>query len=487
MVGIELRQQLKQQLQLIMTPQLQQAIKLLQLSSMELAELLREEIDENPVLEDSGEGPEAVSTEEIAQAEESERADDASTAALTSMPTEPEAVQGSKEMDWERYLENYANQPPTPSSRAVDTSDLPAYDATLTKAQTLSDYLSWQIRLSNFTDAEERIAMLIIGNLDADGYFKEPPLEHLAEEAGIDLEDAKEVLSEIHVMDPVGVAAKDLRECLLIQCDHFGIDPLTRSIVDRHMGNLERHNYQAIAKNLGATLEQVYASAKLITCLEPRPARNYTTEEPRYIIPDVVVTKIGDEYFVTANDDGLPRLRISHFYNEAIRSGDPKAKEYIQSKMRSAQWLIRSIDQRRRTIQKVTECIVEKQRDFFDKGIDHLKPMILRDVAEAVQLHESTVSRVTTNKYVHTPQGIFELKFFFNSSIHRKSEDDIASRSVKNQIKQLIAGEDAQHPLSDQAIVKRLEKDGIVIARRTVAKYREMLGILPSSRRKRFF
>ncbi len=485
MVGIELRQQLRQQLQLIMTPQLQQAIKLLQLSRMELAELLREEIDENPVLEDQGDGPDSVLTEEMVRAEENEAS--FALSPTTSMPTEPEAMKGAREVDWERYLENYANQAPAPSGRSADPSDLPAYDATLTKPQTLYDYLEWQIRLSNFTHEEEHLALLIIGNLNADGYFKEPPLETLAEEAGIDLDDAQEVLDEIRVMDPVGVASGDLRECLLIQCDHFGLDPLTRSIVERHLPNLERHNYPAIAKDLGATLDQVYHSAKLITCLEPRPARNFTGEEPRYIVPDVYVTKIGDEYFVTSNDDGLPRLRISHFYNQAIRSGDPKAKEYIQSKMRSAQWLIRSIDQRRRTIQKVTECIVQKQRDFFDKGIDHLKPLILRDVAEAVQLHESTVSRVTTNKYVHTPQGIFELKFFFNSSIHRKADDDIASRSVKNQIQQLIGAEDPHRPLSDQAIVKLLEQTGIVIARRTVAKYREMLGILPSSRRKRFF
>jgi len=500
MVGIELRQQLKQQLQLIMTPQLQQAIKLLQLSRMELAELIREELNENPVLEDLQDGDETGGKEEKSDeekvgvkdieavlAEMGQGSDSSRDAESSSMPSEPETVEGAKEVDWERYLENYANQAPAPRSGITENSEYPSFEASLTRPETLVEHLLWQIRLANFTEAEEKLATLILGNLDADGYFKEPPLEYLAQEACIELEDAEEVLKDIQVLDPVGVAARDLRECLLIQCTQYGLDDLTCKIVDRHMHNLEKHNYQAIARDLGIPVEQVYTSAKIISGLEPRPARNFITEDPRYITPDVYVTRIGDEYYVTPNDDGMPRLKISNFYRKAIRSGDSGAKEYVQSKMRSAQWLIRSIEQRRRTIVRVTECIVEKQRDFFDRGIDYLKPMILRDVAEAVELHESTVSRVTTNKYVHTPQGLFELKYFFNSSIRRTSNEDIASQSVKNHIKQIISEENNKKPLSDQAIVRELEDRGIVIARRTVAKYREMLGILPSSKRKRFF
>jgi len=226
--------------------------------------------------------------------------------------------------------------------------------------------------------------------------------------------------------------------------------------------------------------------AQIIAELEPRPARRFQTEEPRYIVPDVYVHRVGDEYYVVANDDGMPKLKISGFYRSAM-ADNPKAKEYIQDKLRSAQWLIRSIDQRRKTIVKVTECIVDKQRDFFDKGIEHLKPMILRDVAETVGMHESTISRVTSNKYVHTPRGTFELKYFFNSAIKRDHHTDIASESVKQAIKSIISGEDPKAPLSDQRIVEILGEDDIKIARRTVAKYREMLGILSSSKRKKYF
>jgi RNA polymerase sigma-54 factor len=230
----------------------------------------------------------------------------------------------------------------------------------------------------------------------------------------------------------------------------------------------------------------VYEVVKIVSNLEPRPARNFITEEPRYIVPDVYVHKVGDRYFVVANDDGMPKLKISNFFKSAMDSNSD-AKEYVQNKLRSAQWLIRSIDQRRRTIVKVTECIIEKQKDFFEKGVNYLKPMILRDVAETVEMHESTISRVTTSKYVHTPQGIFELKYFFNSSIRRTSNDDIASESVKNKIREMVAKEDTKRPYSDQKLVELLSKQGIVIARRTVAKYREMLGILSSSKRKKYF
>jgi RNA polymerase sigma-54 factor len=264
------------------------------------------------------------------------------------------------------------------------------------------------------------------------------------------------------------------------------MDELVTRVISDHLTDLEKRHYPAIAKALGCSLEEVYDVAQIIAELEPRPARCFQTEEPRYIVPDVYVHRVGDEYYVVANDDGMPKLKISGFYRSAM-ADSPKAKEYIQDKLRSAQWLIRSIDQRRKTIVKVTECIVDKQRDFFDKGIEHLKPMILRDVAEAVGMHESTISRVTSNKYVHTPRGTFELKYFFNSAIRRDNQTDIASESVKQAIKNIIAGEDPKAPLSDQRIVEILAADDIKIARRTVAKYREMLGILSSSKRKKYF
>jgi RNA polymerase sigma-54 factor len=485
MVGMELRQQLKLTQQLVMTPQLQQAIKLLQLSRVELVDVVRQEVEENPALEES---PEVFEAEARALEEALGTAPELPQR-IDSEPSDPEARQGSREIDWEKYLENHANQAPMagglrPGTQGTD--DLPPLEATLGNTETLADHLRWQMRMTVFTEEEQAFCNLVIGNLDGDGYLKEPSIGELAAEAGIEEDDAEEVLAMIQMFDPVGVAARNLRECLLAQVKALELDADVRDIVDRHLHNIEKRNYQAIARDLGIELDDVYEVARIVAGLEPRPARNFVSEQPRYIIPDVVVHKVGDSYFVVPNDDGLPRLRIAGFFRSAMDAG-PEAREYIQNKMRSAQWLIRSIEQRRRTIVRVTECIVDKQRDFFDNGIRHLRPMILRDVAEAVGMHESTISRVTTNKYVQTPQGLFELKYFFNSSIRRSEEDDIASESVKIRIREIIGSEDPRRPSSDQKIVKLLRDEGIVIARRTVAKYREMLGILSSAGRRKFY
>ncbi len=475
MVGMELRQQLKLAQQLVMTPQLQQAIKLLQLSRTELVDMVQQELEENPVLEETAEMADRGGDREVPEPK----------AEVTSEPTDQEAVSGVNEIDWEKYLENYANQAPTPSYQPQNDG-LPTLEATLGSKESLADHLRWQLRMTVVSDEEDHFINLVIGNLDPDGYLKEPPIEDLAKEAGLELEDAEEVLKMVQMFDPVGVASRDLRECLLVQAEALELDIDVIEIIDRHLHNLEKRNYPAIARDLDLTLPDVYEAVKIVSNLEPRPARNFVTEEPRYIVPDVYVHKVGDRYFVVANDDGMPRLKISNFFRSAM-DANQDAKEYVQNKLRSAQWLIRSIDQRRRTIVKVTESIVEKQREFFERGVDYLKPMILRDVAEAVEMHESTISRVTTAKYVHTPQGIFELKYFFNSSIKRTSKDDIASESVKNKIREIINGEDSRRPHSDQRIVTLLSQQGIVIARRTVAKYREMLGILSSSKRKKYF
>jgi len=310
---------------------------------------------------------------------------------------------------------------------------------------------------------------------------------------------ADKVHKRIMRFDPPGCGARDLRECLLAQAHFFlsegdGKDnpdgELLHTIICKHLKNVEMKRYPAIAKDLKVSLEEVVACIKLLGRLEPKPGRRYTDEAPQYITPDVYILKVGDEYVTQLNDDGLSKLRISHQYRAALKNGaaqGSKAKEYIQEKLRSAVWLIRSIHQRQRTIIKVCDSIIKFQRDFLDKGIAQLKPLILRDVAEDIGMHESTVSRVTTNKYVHTPQGIYELKFFFNSSIARVGGEDIASEAVKNQIKQIIAKEPADKPYSDQKIVELLRAQNVDIARRTVAKYREVLGILPSSKRKRYF
>jgi RNA polymerase sigma-54 factor len=490
---MEIKQQLRLTQQLVMTPQLQQAIKLLQMSRMELAELVQEELLENPVLEDLREG--APSNGEARQEREDMSTIDRQVA-TDDRASLAEAVATEKkndEIDWERYLENHALQAPMPSGRSLASSeDLPSYEATLTRSEDLVDHLAWQLRMGEFLDEERHFGALVIGNLDDDGYLRVedvPPAEvvpMLAAEAGLDPEDAEEVLMEIQRFDPLGVAARTLEECLRVQAEHHGMDQLVLDVIDRHIANLEKRNYAGIAKDLNVDVEEIYDVAQVIAELDPRPGRNFAPQEAQYITPDVHVHRIGDDYYVVPNDDGMPRLKISGFYRSAM-ADDPQAKEYIQGKLRSAQWLIRSIDQRRKTIVKVTQCIVEKQRDFFDKGIDHLKPMILRDVAETVGMHESTISRVTSNKYVHTPRGLFELKYFFNSAIRRDNQEDIASESVKQAIKKIVAEEDSQTPHSDQRIVEILAQGGIQIARRTVAKYREMLGILSSSKRKKYF
>ncbi|HKP56000.1 MAG TPA: RNA polymerase factor sigma-54 [Polyangiales bacterium] len=493
---MELKQQLKMSQQLVMTPQLQQAIKLLQMSRMELVETVHQELLENPVLEDVREVAEGASGANgangvevpVASLEQAIAADE-----KKSVEGSREADKKASEIDWDRYIENHAMQAPMPGGVYRGSGEeLPSLEATLTKTEDLVDHLEWQIRMSDLVEDERRFAALVVGNLDDRGYLTVEGLEpsdvvpRLAAEAELDPEDAEEVLKVLQNFDPIGVCTRSLSECLLVQARHFGMDALVIKVLEEHISDLERRNYQAVAKKLNVEVEEIYDIAQVIAELEPRPARNFITAEPQYIVPDVWVHKVGDKYFVVANDDGMPKLKISGFYRSAMK-GDAEAKEYIQNKLRSAQWLIRSIDQRRKTIERVTECIVDKQREFFERGIEFLKPMILRDVAEEVGMHESTISRVTSNKYVATPRGVFELKFFFNSAIKRDAEDDIASESVKQAIKRICDIEDPKHPHSDQKIVELLAKEKIVIARRTVAKYREMLGILSSSKRKKYF
>ena len=306
----------------------------------------------------------------------------------------------------------------------------------------------------------------------------------------VGIEAVERVLKVMHTFDPVGVAARDLRESLLVQARHLGVgNGLVYAIIESHLPHVERKNYQAIARALKVPKEEIYEAVKAIGQLEPKPGRFFTEEEPQYITPDIYVQRVADEYVIVLNEDGMAKLRVSPYYRKALaeakRGGETRS--YIQDKLRSAVWLIRSIHQRQRTIYRVTESIVKFQREFFDKGIAFLRPLVLRDVADDVGLHESTVSRVTTNKYVHTPQGIYELKYFFNSAISRTVGEDLASESVKAKIRQIVADENQAKPLSDRKIVDMLKEQNIDIARRTVAKYREMLGILPSSKRKQVF
>ncbi len=497
-MGMEMRQELKLSQQLVMTPQLQQAIRLLQLSRMELAELVHDEMLENPILDDEMDLDMERSRERDEAGSDIEQQHQMEGAGSTETPIEGSVVDGVaqtevkgdatavNEIDWENYLDNYSMGPPMPAFRG-DGEEMPSLEATLTKPASLYDHLAWQLKMTNLPQDRLEIGLEILGNIDADGYIKDPPIEELAADLGVDPIVCEEVLEKIQSFDPIGVGARSLAECMLIQAVAAGQDDdLVVKMIKSHLGNLEKKNYPAIARDLKQPLDEIYEAAKVIMEFDPRPGRQYSTDDPHYVTPDVYIHKVGDKYFVVPNDDGLPKLKISGFYKNAM-GNSAASKDYVQDKLRSAQWLIRSIQQRQRTIIKVAESILKFQREFFDKGIAHLKPLILRDVAEDIGMHESTVSRVTTSKYVHTPQGIFELKFFFNSGISRTNGEDLASQAVKSKIKELVGAEDAKRPHSDQKIVELLKKGGIDIARRTVAKYREQLGILSSSKRKQVF
>ena len=394
----------------------------------------------------------------------------------------------SGDIDWSNYIDEY-NSPGRVRMETED-HDTPQYEAFISHKESLSDHLLWQLLMSSPSAEEKQIGSLIIGNIDKDGYLKSD-MEDLAQQAQVTVEDIEEVLFLMQTFDPIGVCARDLTECLLLQAHNLGLkNTLVTEIITHHLNHLENKNYKAICRAQKVSLDEVIAAVNIITGLEPKPGREFSDDEPQYITPDIYVYKTEDDFAIVINDDGLPKLKVNSFYKQAISQNKDvsgNAKDYIQDKLRSAAWLIRSIHQRQKTIYKVMESILKYQREFFDKGIAHLKPMVLRDVAEDIGMHESTISRVTTNKYAHTPQGIFELKYFFNSSIKRVHGEAIASASVQEKIRQLIENEDGRKPLSDSKMAEMLKAQNIDIARRTVAKYREIMGVLPSSKAKALF
>lgn len=486
-MAMELRQQVKMSQTLRMTPQLQQAIKLLQLSRMELIAEVRQEMVENPVLEEIQDGFEAEAPNDVNIPEVDPRQQE------RDQVQEVKADESDMDkVDWDAYLENFSGPTPANSYKGLNQEDYPSLEQTLSTSESLVDHLMTQLRLAELDEDEEYLGMLIIGNLDEAGWLM-TSIEEIAEDAGVSAEAVDDVLALIQQFDPVGIAARDLKECLLIQAEKFyGSNKLLRTLITDQIPNLERKSYNKIARELGIDVEEVHAAAKLLASLNPRPGREYQDDEARYITPDIYIYKIGDEYVPVLNEDGLPKLRISNYYRKELarkkKDGErDEVKEYIQDKLRGAMWLIRSIHQRQDTIVKVTESIIKFQREFFDEGVEHLKPLVLRDVAEDIGMHESTISRVTTNKYVHTPRGVFELKYFFNSSITNLGGDDLASEAVKAKIREIISREDPKKPFSDSKIVELLLKDDVDIARRTVAKYREMMGILSSAKRKKVF
>ncbi len=490
-MAFELKQNLKLSQQLIMTPQLQQAIKLLQLSRLELVDTINQEMEENPLLEEVT--PDEISVDEVhADVEEDVHSVEKEDAKALERATELTGEgDGREEFDWNNYLEDYG---PVGVSYDKPDGDAPTLDNILTESPSLTEHLMWQMKLSPFTEDEMRIGGQIVGNLDQNGYLCATLAEISALE-NVGEERVENVLKRIQEFDPPGVAARNLQECLLIQARMFTKErALLETIISEHLKDLELKNYIHIARKLKVPLKEVEVAVLLISKMDPKPGAQFSEEKIQSIIPDVYVVKSGDDYKIILNDDGLPRLRISNFYREIMagmggrdHAEEENGKKYIRDKVQSATWLIKSIQQRQKTIYKVAESIVRHQREFFDYGIDHLKPLVLRNIADDVEMHESTISRVVTNKYMHSHRGIFEMKYFFGSSIQRTSGENIASKSVKEEIKQLVGKEDPKKPYSDCEIVDLLKAKGIDIARRTVAKYREMIGILPSSKRKKYF
>jgi RNA polymerase sigma-54 factor len=481
-MALEIKQSPRLVQQLVITPQLQQAIRLLQLTRLELVDLISQEIKDNPLLEEEEEA--AGDGEPVAEQAEEEAPKE--TELTREVKGEGESI---NEFDWENYLENY-NLTSYQRVSEQDGEERPSFENFLTKRTTLSDHLHWQLQLSHFTEEEHQAGTWIIGNLDEDGYLK-ISVEDIGSETHLPIEAVEGVLRKIQQFDPVGVATRDLRECLLVQLETLAVrNPIAEKIVSEHLSLLRNRNHPAIAKRLGVSLERVNQAAFLISQLEPKPGRAFGGEVVQEIVPDVYVYKVEGEYVIYLNDEEIPRLRVNSLYrgiltnNRYAVEGDRK---YIQEKLRSALWLIRSIHQRQRTIHKVTSSIVKFQREFLDKGIHYLKPLVLRDVAEDIQMHESTISRVTNNKYVHTPQGIYELKFFFNTGIPSSQGEDLASESVKNLIREIITKEDVKKPYSDERLVQILKGMNIHIARRTVSKYREAMKILSSNERRKIF
>lgn len=458
---------------LVMTPQLQQAIKLLQLSRLELSQTVSQELLENPLLEESVTDLEEPVDEKKTQDEEE-------------LPDSSEAELSSQ---WEEYIGDIQRENRETEYPSAVGDELPSYEQTLTRPQSLSEHLLWQLSLSVATPQEVEIGKLMIGNIDEEGYLR-VSVEELAASAEAKIEDVERALKLVQGFDPMGVGARHLRECLLIQLDQLGLKgSMAEVIVSNHLQDIETRRFQGIAKTLGVSLDEVLAVVKIIQGLEPKPGRPFFSDVAQMIMPDIFVVKTDDNYTVALNDDGLPKLRISAYYQKLLseKSRTPDTiRTYLADRFRSAVWLVRSIEQRNRTICKVAESIVKFQQEFFEKGVDYLKPLVLRQVADDISMHESTISRVTTNKYMHTPRGIFDLKYFFNSSISRGGEfgGGVSSVSVRELIRQMVSQEDPKNPLKDQEIVERLKSQHIEIARRTVAKYRAELKIPQAGHRR---
>jgi RNA polymerase sigma-54 factor len=485
-MALEQKLHLKLSQKLIMTPSLQQAIKLLQLSKLELQEVLNQELLENPLLEETAEEAKQDEAEAEAQETKTQTEEEAKAAEL---PKEKEK-DSFDEIDYDAYFQDYIEYGYNPRGMGEEHEEFPI-ENTLTRPPNLTDHLTWQLSMSDASPKVKEIGAFIIGNIDEDGYLR-ATTEEIVTSGQHEPDDVEKAIRAIQSLDPIGVGARDLRECLLLQLEFLEIDvPLVEVIVRDHWEEFMQRRFVQLAKTLSIDMKTLEGIVEVIKHLDPKPGRKYSNERAIYVEPDVYVHKVGDEYVIVLNEDGMPKLRINGSYRAMLNSMDTKSDgetvNYIKDKIRSAVWLIKSLDQRQRTIYKVAESIVKHQREFLENGIDFLRPLVLRDVADDIQMHESTVSRVVSNKYMHTPRGLFLMKYFFHSGIDSDTGEDISSLTVKKKIQSYIADEDPRKPLSDSKIMKILNDEGINIARRTVAKYRDELNIPSSTDRKQIF
>ena len=478
-MAMEARLSLRQSQRVVMTPLLQQAIQLLQLSTLELQEVVQKELLENPLLEET---PEA-DTPEASNGTTPETPTPTVEATVPDPPPRDERQTDDLPFDLTAVMFDNDQSEERSLVAQEDRDELP-FENIVRSASSLTDHLDEQLRFATEDPVLRRIGVEIIGNLDDDGYLR-AEVSEIAERCGVEADQVEKVLALVQGFDPPGVAARSIQECLLIQLrSDANPDPVSVEIVEQHFEDLTRRRYPDIARALKLSLDRIMESVEEIMALEPKPGRRFGGNDSRYIVPDVVVHKMGGEFVVVLNEDGIPRLRVNNLYRSLLRNSGDEARQYVEQKLRSAVWLIKSVDQRQRTLRKVSQSIVKFQREFLDKGLPYLRPLSLRDVGEDIGMHESTISRVTTNKYVETPQGLFELKFFFHSGIQSGDGEMVSSVSVKKMIQDLLANEDPSKPLSDQEVAQILKGRSLTIARRTVAKYREELGILPSHQRR---
>ncbi|MBF0169504.1 MAG: RNA polymerase factor sigma-54 [Nitrospinae bacterium] len=507
-MGMEMKLQMRLSQRLVMTPMLQQAIKLLPMTRLELVQAIRQELEENPMLDELLEDDQ----EQDAEREERDDQDDESDPGdnmvdtldrqdgVTTDPPETKFEEDSSlgdkndtdtrdEIDWDAYSQEDLYEGGT----GEGYEERPSLDNTLKQGEGLESHLMWQLSYSAVTDEERRLGEIIIGNLNDEGYLASD-LASLADAAGVSTEAMEDALILVQSFDPAGVAARDLKECLLIQVIANGFKgSIVHELVRDHLEHLDERNFPKLAKQLDYEIDDIVDAIRTIREFDPKPGLPYSSEAPHYITPDLFVVKVDDDYQVFLNDEGMPRLRINPVYQTILKNKDTRSetekqtREYLDNKYRSALWMIKSIEQRRQTMLKVGRSLCTFQREFLDKGINYLKPLILKDVADDIGMHESTISRVTTNKYIHTPQGLFELKFFFHSSVGSYLGNDMSSVRVKEMIKQLVKDEDSAKPLTDDQIVAALMAKDVKIARRTVTKYRKELNISSTSKRRKLY